>query len=305
MCGIMAIIGQSGQKIEKRELLTCLHLIPHRGPDHQGTYLNQNIGLGHKRLTILGLSDKSNQPFHFRHLTIVFNGEIYNYIEIKKTLLKSGYEFKSQSDTEVAIIAYHHWGLKCLEKFNGIWAFVIYDSKKNTLFCSRDRFGVKPFYYTTIKNKFCIASEIKQFIKIEGWEAKLNRSVCYDWLVKGLKNHTPETFFEGVQQLPPGCNLTYSLSTNKYYISNYYDIKEIVYENTYQKINFREAIEKCRSLLTDAIRLQLRSDAKVGTTLSGGLDSTSISYLINELNEPGKGNPLSFSYIPKEKNSAK
>ena len=298
MCGIAVLVNKNNSKINETELAQCRDIISHRGPDHAGLWINGNTGFAHRRLSILDLTGKGNQPFHYQHLTIVFNGEIYNFIELKKELIKKGYSFQSETDTEVILASYLSWGHLCVDYFNGIWAFVIHDSKNKTLFCSRDRFGIKPLLYTSTGEKFCLASEIKQFTLIRGWNAKLNKSICFDWLLYDQKNHNAETFFTGVHQLAAGTNLLYDLKTHEYSIRPYYDIEQVVYSKKKEHLSFEIATEKFRHLFENAIKLQMRSDAKVGTSLSGGLDSTSIASTISKI---GKTETLSFSYAPKEK----
>lgn len=273
MCGITAIIDQSNQPVKELEIKTANNLIKHRGPDAEGYYFGSNFAFGHRRLAIIDLSDLGNQPMIYRDLVIIYNGEIYNYLEIRQTLAHLGYTFTSNTDTEVILAAYDHWGASCVNQFNGMWALAIYDKKKNILFCSRDRFGIKPFYYTQIGLKFCFASEIKQFTAIEGWKAKMNRNRAYEFMVWGYHDHTAtETFFDRVYQLKKGHNLIYDLASHTFETICYYQIDH----HPISDISWGEAKKQFKHLFTDAIRLRLRSDVKVGSALSGGLDSSSI-----------------------------
>ncbi|OUD34810.1 carbapenam-3-carboxylate synthase domain-containing protein [Flavobacterium sp. FPG59] len=146
MCGISGLINKNNESVDMLEIKTITDIISHRGPDGEGFLLENNFALGHRRLAIIDVSTVSDQPMWYENkYAIVFNGEIYNYLEIKKELEKLGYFFKTKSDTEVILIAYEHWGNECVKKFNGMWSFCIYDKIKNILFCSRDRFGIKPF----------------------------------------------------------------------------------------------------------------------------------------------------------------
>ncbi|HSW67428.1 MAG TPA: hypothetical protein VLH16_02510, partial [Bacteroidales bacterium] len=169
--------------------------------------VNCCLAFGHRRLSIIDLSPNGHQPMSYlgNRYWIVLNGEIYNYIEIKEELHAKGYKFQSNTDTEVVMAAYHEWGVSCQQKFNGMWAFVIYDSKEKTIFISRDRFGIKPLYYWISPNcTFHFASEIKQFTVCEGWAASLNADMAYDYLLYSITDHTEETMFKGVFQILPG-----------------------------------------------------------------------------------------------------
>lgn len=286
MCGIAGIISFPEKRVTQQELKEMTDIVEHRGPDGDGHYISADgrVGLGHRRLSIIDLSDAASQPMTFDDHTIVFNGEIYNYIEIREELKALGRSCITASDTEVIIRAYQQWGEDCLHKFNGMWAFAIYDKMTQKIFLSRDRFGVKPLYYTTIKDKFYFGSEIKQFSVLEGWEPILNRAALESFLTSSLYNNGEHTFFKGVYQLRGGNNLMYNLKTNKYIICRYYnpDLSPL-------KIDRKSAIQQYRYLFIDAVSLRLRADVKVGTALSGGVDSSSIAGVMNELlNEQNK-----------------
>jgi len=274
MCGIFGIIHQNDQKIGKKELQAAIQLAAHRGPDDSGFWFGDKLAFAHRRLAILDLSEKGHQPMRFKKNVLTYNGEIYNYLEIKNLLKKNGYSFESKTDTEVILAAYDFWGRDCVQHFNGMWAFALYDGEKNRVFCSRDRFGIKPFYYAKIGEKFCFASEIKQFSAIEAWRPKMNRLRAYEFLAIGWHDHTAETFFECVHQLPAGCHLIYDLNEHSFQIEKYYALEEKI--NPSPTLPFEGAAEKFRQLFYDTVRLRLRSDVKVGTALSGGLDSSSI-----------------------------
>lgn len=295
MCGLSVIINNRNKPIDRGEVEKSLSVIEHRGPDHKGILINENVGLGHRRLSIIELTDKGNQPFQFKHLTVVFNGEIYNYLELRKFLQSKNFHFETNSDTEVLIIAYYYWGQKCVDQFKGIWAFAIYDELNKTIFCSRDRFGVKPLNYSIVNNNFCLVSEIKQLTVLKGWTAQLNKEICFDWLVNGLKNHNKDTFFSNVSQLAPSHNLLYNLKTHQIEIKKYYDIKEEVLSNPLPKLTAIQAKNNFTHLFNNATSIQQRSDAKLGVSLSGGLDSTAI--LSSFKNNYQDNKTLSFSYI--------
>jgi asparagine synthase (glutamine-hydrolysing) len=254
-----------------------------RQPRNRKNQKNTIAALGHRRLAILDLSAAGHQPMCTpdRRFWITFNGEIYNYIEIRKDLDALGYKFQTQTDTEVILAAYQTWGAKALSHFNGMFAFVIYDAFEHTLFAARDRFGVKPLYYwKSPQGSIAFASEIKQFTVLPGWKAVMDGQMAYDFLNWGTKNHTPETLFAGVLQLPPGHYL--ELRSHDLALplrpQRWYQLTPSPFTGTME-----EAAVEFRHLFTDAIKLRLRSDVPVGSCLSGGLDSSSIVCIANAL----------------------
>ena len=280
MCGISGIINKNNKKASKEEIKKINDLIIHRGPDDEGYYFGENFAFGHRRLSILDLSSDGHQPMHYLdRYTITYNGEVYNYIEIKEELLNDGYIFKSNTDTEVILASYDKWGEECVNRFNGMWAFAIYDKEKNTIFCSRDRFGIKPFYYTEVDNKFIFGSEIKQLLEFHQ-DRFVNKKILMDYLVLGFEEHTNETFFENIFKLEQSHNLIYDLTTHKYKIEKYYDIKLNI---SLADMPLDKSVDIYKEKFTKAINLRLRSDVKVGTCLSGGLDSSSIAAIASEI----------------------
>ncbi|MGJ0342887.1 asparagine synthase (glutamine-hydrolyzing) [Aliarcobacter cryaerophilus] len=278
MCGISGIINKSEYKVQKEEIQKINDLISHRGPDDEGFYFEKNFAFGHRRLSILDLSSDGHQPMHYLDkYTITYNGEVYNYLEIKEELIKYGYKFSSQTDTEVIIASYDKWGEDCVHKFNGMWAFAIYDKEKEIIFCSRDRFGVKPFYYTEIDNKFVFGSEIKQLLEFYE-ERFVNKKILMDFLIIGYENHINETFFENIFKLQESHNLIYNLKNNSFKIKRYYDIKQ-----TEINLDENSSVDLYKSKFMNSIELRLRSDVKVGTCLSGGLDSSSIAAIASSM----------------------
>ncbi|MCA9482385.1 MAG: asparagine synthase (glutamine-hydrolyzing) [Nitrospina sp.] len=241
------------------------------------------VALGHRRLSILDLSPAGHQPMSTedgRYL-IVYNGEIYNYMELRKELTSLGHHFLSQTDTEVCLAAFRQWGADCLDRFNGMFAFLIYDVKEKCLFAARDRFGIKPLYYWFSPNGFlAFASEIKQFIKLDGWAARLNHQMAYDFLNWGLADHTADTLFRGVRQFPGGEFVHCKVEDigGELPVKKWYRLRpEMV------GLDFNRAAERFLELFQDSVRLRLRADVDVGTGLSGGLDSSSIVCTINHL----------------------
>jgi asparagine synthase (glutamine-hydrolysing) len=298
MCGISIIINRSNNSIDRAHIEAMTDIIAHRGPDNSGYYFGRNFAFGHRRLAIIDLSPLGHQPMHYLdRYTIVANGEIYNYLELRDELRRHGYRFRSQSDTEVTLAAYDQWGEECVSRFNGMWAFAIHDREKETIFCSRDRFGIKPFYYSEIGGAIVFASEIKQFTAIDGWRARLNKKRAYEFLIYGIRNHSDETLFDGVRQLPAGHNLTYDLRIHNHSIRKWYDLKD---KRNRRKPDFETAKREFTDLFTDTVRLRLRSDVKVGSCLSGGLDSSSIvcvvNHLLREQNAHGKQETVSSCF---------
>jgi len=264
--------------------------LAHRGPDGEGSRICENTGLVHRRLSIIDLSPDGLQPMtnEDSSLWLVFNGEIYNFVELREELLKKGHTFYSKSDTEVILHAYEEWGRDCLTRFNGMWAFALWDEKKQELFCARDRFGIKPFYYTTTGGSFLFASEIKALLAHSAVGKKPDAAIVCTYLAWGVQDHCSRTMFDGISQIEPG----HALIVTKEGIQppfRYWDIKvnpEIGNDGDEEKTatHFRE-------LLMDAARLHLRSDVAVGTCLSGGLDSSTLTALINTLiREDNPGN---------------
>lgn len=324
MCGITVTLSS---QINSAQMMGMNDLIRHRGPDDEGyvfftgtnaicaagadtppstfdehtpyqpEYTIQELALptgchlafGHRRLSIVDLSALGHQPMcdFNRRYWITYNGEIYNHVEIRTELEMLGHQFISHSDTEVILAAYRQWGESCLSRFNGMWAFAIYDQQEDTLFVARDRFGVKPLYYwVSPQGELAFASEIKQFTAMNGWRAKVNPQRAYDFLAWGLTDHTNETLFDRVFQLPPGCSLL--LKANSYSSAIAKDGRLTTkrwYQLTPQAFSgdFKEATDAFRQHLTDAVALRLRADVPVGSCLSGGLDSSSIVCLMSQL----------------------
>jgi len=276
MCGIAGIIDLGDHAVAESQIKQMTDLVAHRGPDGAGSYLYKNLGFGHRRLSIIDLSDAGHQPMALGDdLVITFNGEVYNYIELREELRKLGHQFHTHTDTEVVLAAYKEWGASCVTRFNGMWAFAIHDVKKQIVFCSRDRFGVKPFYYTIIDNKFLFASEIKQFSAFKTkWSA--NKTILMDYLIFNLIDHKDQSFFEGVSRLPASHNLVYDLNTNTFEINRYYSI---TLHTDISRLNEPDTIALFKDEMNRSVDFRLRSDVKVGSCLSGGLDSSYLASL--------------------------
>ncbi|WP_055447254.1 asparagine synthase (glutamine-hydrolyzing) [Lacinutrix mariniflava] len=303
MCGIYGYINHS--KLEDIKLIDrhkkSIDIISHRGPDNStlkfyNTKSNDNdlfnIALGHNRLSIIDLNESANQPFEKDDYAIIFNGEIFNYIELREELIKKGVRFNTDSDTEVLLNLYIDQGSKAFNKLNGMWAFSILDKKKNELVLSRDRFGIKPLYYTETKDSFIFGSEAKQLLHhLE--ELKPNLSNIKDYLSLAFLDHNNDTFFDSIYKIPAATTRTIKLSSGQYNDEIYWNINNI----TPYKESYNEAVIEYGALFEDAVKIRLRSDVPVGNTLSGGLDSSSIA-VVADKHTP---NLLNFSVVSAEK----
>ncbi len=269
MCGIFGITGNYDEKLA----LKALNLLNHRGPDNLGYYKDGNTFLGHTRLSILDLSEKGNQPMPDMEesIWIVFNGEIYNFKEIRSDLERY-YQFRSNTDTEVLIYAYKHYGLEFFKKINGMFAFAIWDREKNIFLLARDRFGKKPLYYTFQDGNFIFSSEIKAILPLLDRKPQINKTAFLQYL-SFLSSLPPNTMFEGINKLQAGHYLIFDGKRIK--IEEYYDILDNI--QPYKIRNTGEALEEIECLLTDSVKYRLMADVEVGSFLSGGIDSSLVS----------------------------
>ena len=277
MCGISGIINKDMSPVKEESIRKINDLIAHRGPDGDGFFSDSHFAFGHRRLAIIDKSDLGSQPMCYKErYWLTYNGEIYNYIELKEELKQYGYIFNSGTDTEVILAGYDKWGLNCLERFNGMWSFALYDIVKKNIFMSRDRFGVKPLYYLDTADNFIFGSEIKQLLACIEGPVYANTKILIESMLTHVDNHTRETYFENVFSLDPGHYILYDLRTNNYTIDKYYTL------NQDKSILSRSLLENTnifRELFKSAVSLRLRSDVTVGTCLSGGVDSSCISIL--------------------------
>lgn len=307
MCGIFGLINKGGVNVN--HLIKSTDLIKYRGPDDCGYMLyngfdkplvysgsdstsgsiamhglepipniNFKLGFGHRRLSILDVSPYGHQPMLFGSLALIFNGEIYNYLEIREELEKEGKVFMTGSDTEVILQAWDCWGEKCLDKFNGMFAFLILDFKENKLYVVRDRFGVKPLYFSVKSGYVAFSSEVKQLRLLNEYSFVLNDHIAFDYLKYGFLDHESDTFEKSINQINPGQIMTYDLTKDQFTLTNWYTFQPKEWTGT-----FEEACFEFRRLLKDAVRLRLRSDVPIGSALSGGLDSSTIVCLMREL----------------------
>lgn len=285
MCGISGIIHKNGTPVTHNEIQPMNDLIAHRGPDGHGLFFDKGLALGHRRLAILDVSLAGHQPMLYSdRYVITFNGEIYNYLELREQLCIAGYAFASKTDTEVILAAYDKWGADCVSRFNGIWSFALYDKRKAEIFCSRDRFGVKPFYFADTPDKFVFGSEIKQILNGANVPAVANMIAVRDFLVEGYHDHTDQTFFRGIHSLPAGHNLVFSVAANSFQKKRYYSLDT---QPGLPDLDDHTATSLLFSNLKRAVNYQLRSDVKVGVCLSGGVDSSSLAALSAQIYNAG------------------
>ena len=272
--------------------------LAHRGPDGEGFWINKDhsVGFAHRRLSIIDLSQAAAQPMHYlQQYSIVYNGEIYNYIELKRELKKSGYHFNTESDTEVILAAYDCYKERCLQYFDGMFAFSIWDEKEQCLFAARDRFGEKPFYYYTEKNVFAFASEMKGL-----WAAGIDKSIenkmILNFITLGYVQNPvnkSQTFYKSIFSLPPAHFLKFYPKNDHCTIEHYWDIDK----QAQIKISEEAAVKTFDTFLYTAVNRRLRSDVPVGASLSGGLDSSSIVYYIKKQLDGDRNNLKTFSAI--------
>lgn len=300
MCGIAGIVSKQG--LNPNDLFRMSALLKHRGPDDEGYLLtdgtnihhyrgedtisqlqkfphineakkNNSIGLMHRRLSIIDVSEGGHQPMERKQASVAFNGEIYNYKELREVLHKEGHVFKTESDTEVLLASWQKWGANCVEHFVGMWAFALLDHSKNTLFLSRDRFGIKPLYYFQSHSIFTFASEIKALLALDEVESAIDLRSALEFISFGATADPEMNLFANIKTLPPGHNATLDLQTLDLTTQKYYSIEEKV--NNYN-FSSTDKLASFRDLFDNSINMHLRSDVTVGSTLSGGLDSSTV-----------------------------
>lgn len=305
MCGIAGLL-QTDTPVDRGTLGRFTDALAHRGPDGRRLVLDGKVGLGHRRLAILDLSRRGRCPMPYEesqpvalgaklrgHLAglsddgvedvaltpfrywLTYNGEIYNFLELRRELSAMGYRFRSESDSEVVVAAYAQWGEACLTRFNGMWAFALWDRQERTLFLARDRFGIKPLYYTHSPTRFAFASEIKAFLALEGFQSTLDREVAAGFLQSAyaLEGTTSETLMAGVKRLPAGHTLRVS-AEGKVQIRRWWETRD---HFPSVPVRYEDQVAQFRELFLDATRIRLRSDVPVGTCLSGGVDSSAVA----------------------------
>ncbi|RPH87756.1 MAG: asparagine synthase (glutamine-hydrolyzing), partial [Desulfobacteraceae bacterium] len=272
MCGICGFTWADASLAEK-----CTQVIKHRGPDQSGIFSAEGITLGHRRLSIIDLSEQGRQPMTNEDgtLQLVFNGEIYNFLELRDLLEKKGHRFLSRSDSEVILHGYEEWGDDVLQQLRGMFAFALWDLRQQRLLAGRDRLGIKPFYYYHQGGRLAFASEIKGLLTIPDIPRRVNPQALYDYLGYEFVPR-PQTMFERIFKLPPGHFLT--LSNRGLEVNPYWDIR-----CSEDWRSPEEAVEALRALLRDTVRQHLISDVPLGVFLSGGLDSSTLVALMRDL----------------------
>lgn len=265
-----------GRPAEEETVARMTAALAHRGPDGEGLYAAEGVALGHRRLAIIDLSDAGQQPFASADglLQLIHNGEVYNYRELRAELEAKGRRFHTATDTEVVLAAYEEWGDRCVERFNGMWAFALWDGRAQRLFCSRDRFGVKPFYYRFAGGRLAFASELKAFRADPQCRFEPNLRLVRDYVERDWFDHTDETFFTGITKLPPAHSLVLDRSGLR--LERYWRLER-------RDPPPGDPVEAVRALFLDSVRLRLRSDVHVGTCLSGGIDSSAIACSVDHL----------------------
>ncbi|MCI5211551.1 MAG: asparagine synthase (glutamine-hydrolyzing) [Candidatus Electrothrix sp. ATG2] len=273
MCGIAGIFrhtGVSQADVEQVKQMNALQ--KHRGPDDEGLFADSRVVLGHRRLAIIDLSRDGKQPFASDdgRYQLVFNGELYNYIEIRKELIRHGWTFRTKTDTEVLLKAYQHYGQDCLHRFNGMFAFVIYDAQQQSLFLARDRVGIKPLYYTILDSNLYFASEIKALCNISRLNKSINYQTLFDYLVFNRTDIYDETFFNKIRRIPKGCHAVFDQEGLQ--IKQWWNPEN--YINDQGVTDTEKIIRNIEKIFISAVQLRMRSDVPVGSCLSGGLDSS-------------------------------
>ena len=320
MCGISGIVDLKGSGFSDVSNLTLItNAIKHRGPDDEGYYIvgregqttelrsddsdetlgqlthisdfsqEFKLGFGHRRLSIIDTSSAGHQPMlnNTGDYCIVFNGAVYNYIELREELQSKGYEFKSDTDTEVVLNAYIEWGREALDRFNGMFAFVIYDKKSQELFGARDRTGVKPMYYYVAEGKFAFASELKALQKLDGIGDNVNQAAAFDFLVLNKMERTDDSIFSNIKELSQSHFFIYNLQSGVLNVCRYFTPTYNSERTSLSSDKEKNYIEKTKELIESSIKLRLRADVKIGSALSGGIDSSSIVCQISELLKHG------------------
>ena len=274
MCGIAGVINFSARSPNLERLKVMGDAMLHRGPDGGGIEIMESCGLVHRRLAILDLSDAGKQPMRTidGRFWISHNGEVYNYIELRKELETKGHKFRSGTDTEVILNAYREWGNDAFSRFNGMWGLAIYDVERKTLVLSRDRMGIKPLFIHSNSERIVFGSEIKALLSYDPSIAKLNYDAAGRFLEHSFLPYEPDTFFQGVVSVPAGTRIEIT-QDGQQTSESFWSFTPF---ESPRNVSMRDAAEEFRELLTDSLKLRFRADVRVGTCLSGGLDSSSL-----------------------------
>ncbi len=274
MCGISGFVDSNANL---SDLLVMQQVLHHRGPDARGHYFENGVGLAHNRLSIIDLSHAADQPFYFEDLVLIYNGEIYNYAEIRRELIKAGYSFITASDTEVLIKGFHHWGPKVLDKIIGMFAFALYNKKNLTLYLCRDRLGVKPLYYSWNNKSIFFASELKALLKVTRFPG-IDHEGLSEYLTYGYTIGN-NTFFNNIKNVPPGHFMIFQES--KVSIEKYWDASDYL-QNSLLDVPEKKLIDQLEELLVSAFQYRMVSDVPVGIFFSGGIDSTALVAILSK-----------------------
>ena len=276
MCGIYMRIHLNGERVEAKDLFS-LQAMSHRGPDGEDFFAYKNIGLAHKRLSIYDVTDAGRQPMHFNGMHMVYNGAVYNHLELKQELENLGHSFQSHADTEVILHAYAQWGKACFEKFTGQWALIIFDEKNEKIIVCRDRYGIKPLYKYHKNGVLAYASEVKAL----STDASLNTTDLHSFLHDGITDTIDRSFYHEISAVNPATAYSFDLKMQNVEEYIYYEAKHC--EDNYH-LSFQDAVHQFRALLKHSTAMCLRSDVPSGISLSGGLDSNSIANITSQLN---------------------
>jgi len=297
VCGIAGIYRYNRIAQSDIELVISLNDIQkHRGPDDEGLYVSSSCVLGHRRLAIIDLSKDGHQPFvsDDGRYQLVYNGEIYNYIELREDLKKLGWRFRTKTDTEVLLKAYQQFGEGCLSKFNGMFSFVVYDTEKKSIFLARDRLGIKPLYYTIIDSGFYFASEIKALCQVPALKLSLNYQSLFDYLVFNRTDIFDETFYNEIKRIPNGYFASYNEAGLR--LCQWWNPEGFIYNSL--EHDEKQIENTIHDILISAVQLRMRSDVPVGSCLSGGLDSSILIGILFDRNQVGEGYPTFTASFP-------
>lgn len=295
MCGIF---GTVNYRISREQAIACLNELIHRGPDGFGIWQEDGVTLGHRRLSILDLSENGKQPMSYadERYEITYNGEVYNFIEVRRELEQKGYKFRSDTDTEVIAAAFAEWQEACLDKFNGMWAFAVWDRQKKRLFISRDRFGIKPLYIADCKGKIIFASEMKAIVPVMD-TVRVNRSMIERYKKNPHYEMQEECLIEGIMRFPAG-HYAWITQDGRIEIKRWWNTLDHIGE---VPSSYEEQTEKFRELFLDSCRIRMRSDVRLGTALSGGLDSSAVicamSHIMNGSDKERVNDDWQHAYV--------
>lgn len=280
MCGLLGIVDYK-KSINTNLFNEMLNSLKHRGPDDEGIEVfsldSCSVFLGHRRLSIIDISSNGHQPMLYEHLAIIYNGEVYNFKDIRQDLISEGYSFDSNSDTEVILKSYHFWGIDCVERFRGMFAFAIYDSKQQEIIIFRDRAGVKPLYYSLTDNALIFSSELRPLLNYPDFNKEIDFEAVSSYLQFGYI-HAPKTIFKTVQKLIPGHYLKYDIKSKVLVKNCYWNINDF-YEN---QVAREDITEKLEATIIEAFNLRMIADVPVGVFLSGGIDSSLVAAIVQK-----------------------